>query len=107
MIWHAEGPDAVAAHLRTDMERGLSAAEALRRRLEHGANVLTAAPPVSAVRVFLQQFQSVVVWILIGAAGSRSRSADQLADRERAIAARGRDDHVGADLGVAESAADR
>jgi len=49
----------------------------------------------------------VTSWILIGAAGSRSRSADQLADRERAIAARCSDDDLGADLGVAEGAADR
>jgi len=73
---------AVADELITDLERGLSAAEAARRLAADGPNALLSAAPVPQWRKLLKQFQdpliylllaavviSVVAWVLEGAAG--------------------------------------
>ncbi len=46
---------------------GLSVDEAARRLLRDGPNVLAAPPQIRAWRVFAAQFQSIIIWILIGA----------------------------------------
>lgn len=53
----------------TDAERGLSISESERRFAERGPNTLAEAPGISAWSVFFRQFQSLIVWVLIGAAG--------------------------------------
>jgi len=73
---------AVADALDTDLERGLSAAEAARRLAADGPNELLSAAPVPKWRKLLKQFQdpliylllaavviSVVAWVLEGAVG--------------------------------------
>ena len=73
---------AVADALDTDLERGLSAAEAARRLAADGPNELLSASPLPKWRKFLKQFQdpliylllaavviSVVAWVLEGAIG--------------------------------------
>lgn len=66
--WHALSPDALAAQLRTDLTRGLSAGEASKRLALHGPNELPAAAPVSVFTLLLSQFSSLMIWVLIGAA---------------------------------------
>ena len=55
------------AHLHTS-PAGLSADEVLRRRTEHGLNVLEEAPPRSAVALFLAQFADFMILVLLAAA---------------------------------------
>ena len=66
-IWQFT-PDKLAIFLETDSERGLTGQEVERRRTELGPNELPEAPPPSLVKLFLSQFTSVIVWVLIGAA---------------------------------------
>ena len=66
--WHAISADALALDLRTHPEAGLGADEAGRRQQSEGFNELPEAPPPSLVKLFLSQFTSVIVWVLIGAA---------------------------------------
>ena len=51
-----------------DMATGLSAAEAAQRLTRQGPNVLHKGQGVSALVLFLGQFKSLVIWVLIGAA---------------------------------------
>lgn len=66
-IWQFT-PDKLAIFLETDSERGLTGQEVERRHAETGPNELPEAPPPSLVKLFLSQFTSVIVWVLIGAA---------------------------------------
>jgi Ca2+-transporting ATPase len=66
-IWQFT-PDKLAIFLETDSDRGLAGQEVERRRTEFGSNELPEAPPPSLVKLFLSQFTSVIVWVLIGAA---------------------------------------
>ncbi|MEK6763764.1 MAG: cation-translocating P-type ATPase, partial [Nitrospirota bacterium] len=61
-------PDKLIALLGTDSERGLAGQEVERRHAEFGPNELPEAPPPSLLKLFLSQFTSVIVWVLIGAA---------------------------------------
>ncbi|TKB60646.1 MAG: cation-translocating P-type ATPase [Nitrospira sp.] len=61
-------PDKLIALLGTDSERGLAGQEVERRHTEFGPNELPEALPPSLVKLFLSQFTSVMVWVLIGAA---------------------------------------
>ena len=61
-------PEKLAVLLGTDAEHGLASQEVERRRTEFGPNELPEAPPPSLVKLFLSQFASVIVWVLIGAA---------------------------------------
>ena len=60
-------PPAVAGHAGTDLEAGLTAQEAARRLAQHGRNELRAAPPVSAWRKLLAQFQDPLIYLLLAA----------------------------------------
>jgi P-type Ca2+ transporter type 2C len=66
--WHTSSPDALAAALHTSFDGGLSDHEARQRLQQEGFNELPEAPPPSLVKLFLSQFTSVIVWVLIGAA---------------------------------------
>jgi P-type Ca2+ transporter type 2C len=66
--WHTISADALAVDLRTHSEAGLGADEAGRRQQSEGFNELPEAPPPLLVKLFLSQFTSVIVWVLIGAA---------------------------------------
>ncbi|TKB60315.1 MAG: cation-translocating P-type ATPase [Nitrospira sp.] len=61
-------PDQLTAILGSDAEHGLVGQEVERRHAEFGLNELPEAPPPSLVKLFLSQFASVIVWVLIGAA---------------------------------------
>ena len=66
--WHRSQPDALATKLSTNVEEGLSDQEAGQRLQQEGPNELPEAPPASPLKLFLSQFSSVIVWVLIGAA---------------------------------------
>lgn len=61
-------PDNLTTFLDSDSERGLVGQEVERRHTEFGPNELPEAPPPSLLKLFLSQFTSVIVWVLIGAA---------------------------------------
>lgn len=66
--WYSVPADALARDLRSNLEAGLSADEVSRRQIRDGFNELPEAQPPSLLRLFLSQFTSVIVWVLIGAA---------------------------------------
>ena len=66
-IWRFSEED-VVRHLEADAEHGLTAEEARCRLDSQGANELPESPPPSPLSLFLSQFTSVIVWVLIGAA---------------------------------------
>jgi P-type Ca2+ transporter type 2C len=65
---HALALDALAARLGLGPDEGLSAEQVAERKTKYGLNQLPDAPPRSAWRVFLAQFKSILILILIGAA---------------------------------------
>mgnify|MGYP001805871810 CR=1 FL=1 len=67
-VWHSQTAQEVVSILRVDPEQGLGAAEVIDRRLRHGPNALTQPPPPSLWRLFLAQFRSLLVLILVAAA---------------------------------------
>ena len=62
--WHQQSPEEVIALLRSS-ESGLTAEEAAKRLSEGGVNELTEGKRISAGLIFLRQFKSLVIWILI------------------------------------------
>jgi Ca2+-transporting ATPase len=66
--WHSADAEAVAERLQVDPGQGLSAAEAARRQQQHGANRLAAQPPRAVWLKFLDQFRSLLILVLLGAA---------------------------------------
>lgn len=66
-IWRFSIGD-VARQVGADVEHGLAAEEARRRLDRQGANELPESPPPSLLSLFMAQFTSVIVWVLIGAA---------------------------------------
>ncbi|MDK2741656.1 MAG: cation-translocating P-type ATPase [Nitrospira sp.] len=65
--WHQLEVMAVSTALRTDCKVGLSVEEA-HRRTQEGPNELPETPPPSLLKLFVSQFTSLIVWVLIGAA---------------------------------------
>jgi len=68
MAWYARPAEALAGELLTDLNIGLKADEVARRQAQEGLNELPEAPPPSLLKLFLSQFSSLIVWVLIGAA---------------------------------------
>ena len=66
--WHSRSPDALPNELQTSFDGGLSDHEAQQRLQQEGPNELPEAQPPSLLRLFLSQFTSVIIWVLIGAA---------------------------------------
>lgn len=76
--WHAEAREKVTAELRTDAIRGLSSSE-VAARLEHdGPNAIRQAQQRSVVAIFVHQFFSLVIWVLIGAAAVSAALGERL-----------------------------
>ncbi|HMS85855.1 MAG TPA: cation-translocating P-type ATPase [Nitrospira sp.] len=67
-VWHARQAEILADELRTDLTSGLLVDDAAHRRTQEGPNELPEAPPPSLLKLFLSQFTSLIVWVLIGAA---------------------------------------
>jgi Ca2+-transporting ATPase len=66
--WYSRSSDALAKELQTSVDGGLSDHEAQQRLQREGHNELPEVQPPSLLRLFLSQFTSVIVWVLIGAA---------------------------------------
>ena len=80
--WHALTAEDAAKRLSVDVKQGLEPAEAARRLAEHGPNRLPEAPGRSALRMFAEQFKSLLVAILVAAAilaGVMGEVADTIA----------------------------
>src|SRR3989344_3620840 len=67
-IWHNKELPAVLEALRTN-EEGLSVNEAIQRLKEDGLNALPEAKADSLVAIFLRQFRSPLIYILLAASG--------------------------------------
>jgi len=65
--WTVE-PREICTKLATDVRTGLSGTEARKRLEEQGPNQLTEARGKSKWRLFAEQFEGVVIWVLIAAA---------------------------------------
>ncbi len=66
--WHAKSIDEMFKSLDTKRD-GLSSKDAEKRLEEHGYNEFSAGEKKTPIRIFLRQFKSLLVWILILAAG--------------------------------------
>jgi len=58
----------VVKRLSSDLKLGLSESEAARRLAEFGKNELLEKKAVSPLSIFIEQFQDLIIWVLIGAA---------------------------------------
>jgi cation-transporting ATPase F len=68
-IWHQAPTSEVVQLLDVDTSVGLSTSEAKLRLAKYGLNLLKMAPPVSALKRFLLQFNQPLVYILLAAVG--------------------------------------
>ncbi|RSL15637.1 P-type E1-E2 ATPase [Edaphobacter aggregans] len=66
-VWHAIAVDEVAKRLQTDPAKGLDAGEASQRLAKYGPNRLPEGKKQSAFIKFLQQFNNILVYVLLGA----------------------------------------
>jgi Ca2+-transporting ATPase len=66
--WHAQSPEHCLKQLASNPDAGLNNEEVTRRLAEHGANRLAEKPSRPVWLKFLDQFKSLLVLILIGAA---------------------------------------
>jgi Ca2+-transporting ATPase len=66
--WHARPAAEAATELGTDAQLGLTRAEAARRLAANGPNEIRREERRSAFTILAQQFASLVIWVLIGAA---------------------------------------
>jgi Ca2+-transporting ATPase len=64
--WHSRSADEALAHFRSSTS-GLSGADAAARLETDGANELKEGARISAVKILLGQFTSLLIWILIAA----------------------------------------
>jgi Ca2+-transporting ATPase len=65
--YHVMTADRVVAALGTDIVRGLTAAEAERRAAHYGPNELHAESKAPAWRMFIEQFNDFMIWVLFAA----------------------------------------
>ncbi len=66
--WHDKPIDELAVQLATDLQHGLSSQEVTERFAKAGPNELRKGEAISPLAILLSQFQSLVIWVLIGAA---------------------------------------
>ena len=66
--WHHQSINEVASLLATDVEQGLTDKEVAARLVRYGSNKLRKGKRFSALVIFISQFKSLVIWVLIGAA---------------------------------------
>jgi Ca2+-transporting ATPase len=66
--WHKLSITEAASLLASDVEQGLSVNEAKKRLARYGPNKLRKGKQFSALVIFISQFKSLVIWVLIGAA---------------------------------------
>jgi Ca2+-transporting ATPase len=64
--WHSQSAEEVLAQLAATSE-GLASHEAAQRLATNGLNELKEGKPISPLQIFLAQFKSLIIWILIAA----------------------------------------
>ena len=79
VAWHALGPDAVAARLDSDLERGLDPADAALRLDRYGPNALETREGPGWPAVLVRQFRDPLIYVLL-AAVALSLTIGELAD---------------------------
>ena len=67
-LWHNLSPQAAVGALGVDRARGLDEADVLVRRARYGLNRLAEKPPRSRWLLLLDQFKSLLILVLVGAA---------------------------------------
>lgn len=67
-IWFDQPIPEIAKQFATDSDRGLFSVEAAKRLVQQGPNELRKAKGISPLMLFLGQFKSLVIWVLIVAA---------------------------------------
>lgn len=65
--WHDKSPVEIASRFNIDLSLGLPEQEAEQRLKEVGPNLLGKQKQTSPLIIFLQQFESVIIWVLLGA----------------------------------------
>ena len=81
--WHALTVKQTVERLDTNLQKGLSSAEAARRAAQYGRNELHPPPPISPLKLLLEQFADFIVVVLIAAAiisGALAIISDRLDD---------------------------
>ncbi len=63
--WHALSVEEVVKKLKTDSQKGLSKEEVEKRQKKFGKNKLPQEKPLSAFKIFLEQFKSPLIYILL------------------------------------------
>ncbi len=66
--WHSQSIEDVSRDLGADPEKGLSSEEVARRLAQHGSNLLPERGATSPWKLFADQFRSLVIGVLVGAA---------------------------------------
>ncbi|PTQ89926.1 Ca2+-transporting ATPase [Nitrosomonas nitrosa] len=66
--WHNQSTTELTNLLATDTEKGLTDQEAAIRLTQYGPNKLRKGKRFSALTIFMAQFKSLIIWVLIGAA---------------------------------------
>ncbi len=66
--WYTLSPEAIGKELEVDPAKGLSAAEAKQRLQKYGANVLAEKKKKTGLQSFLEQYQDLMQFVLLGAA---------------------------------------
>lgn len=67
--WHTLKADECASRLQVEVANGLDPGEVQERLEHHGENRLAEKPPRSKWLAFLDQFKSLLILVLVGAAG--------------------------------------
>ena len=62
--WHTQSVEEVLAQVASTAD-GLSSQEAAQRLATNGPNELKEGKPISPLQIFLDQFKSLIIWILI------------------------------------------
>ncbi|HAT9777355.1 TPA: HAD-IC family P-type ATPase [Legionella pneumophila subsp. pneumophila] len=66
-LWFEKTVEDIASQFKTDLALGLTETQAAQRLKEVGPNLLSQQKKTSPLIIFLQQFGSVVTWVLLGA----------------------------------------
>lgn len=66
--WHTLSAVQLAQELQTDLTSGLTPDEVQARLVTCGPNALPESAPPAPIGLFLRQFSSLIVWVLVGAA---------------------------------------
>ncbi len=76
--WHSLSIGETFDRLKSDEEQGLTAAEASRRLLKHGPNMLARAQQRSTLSIFVSQFLSLIVALLVAATAIAFAMGDRI-----------------------------